>query len=86
MLFSDIEVILRMNTLLLDKLSERMNNWSNIQKIGDIFVGMTESFKLYTQYVNNFEVILPSYGSYIKITLVIAIVGRIRRIEEKSSL
>jgi hypothetical protein len=35
-LFSDIEVILNMNTLLLNELSQRQAAWGNVQKIGKI--------------------------------------------------
>lgn len=60
-LFSNIEVILEMNTKFHDLLRERLEKWSDHQKIGDVFVSMSETFKLYTEYINNFNNSLATY-------------------------
>lgn len=39
-IFSEIEVILGYNTLLLKQLTERMESWKEETTIGDIFVKM----------------------------------------------
>ncbi len=40
LIFSEVEVILGVNTTVLNELEERMREWSNTQKIGDIFLNI----------------------------------------------
>jgi hypothetical protein len=54
-IFSEIEVILNYNVMLLNELEKRMDNWSQEQIIGDIFLKITDFLKVYTQYVNNYN-------------------------------
>jgi hypothetical protein len=54
-IFSDIEVINQVNSVLYDKISQRWKNWSVNQLIGDIFVSLGASLKVYAQYINNYE-------------------------------
>eukprot|EP01114_Cavostelium_apophysatum_P024840 TRINITY_DN988_c0_g1_i3.p1 TRINITY_DN988_c0_g1~~TRINITY_DN988_c0_g1_i3.p1 ORF type:complete len:3117 (+),score=1304.77 TRINITY_DN988_c0_g1_i3:73-9423(+) len=61
-MFSNIEVISDLNTLLYENLKDRRERWSNSQKIGDIFLSMAEQFRPpYTQYINNFNISLSTY-------------------------
>lgn len=54
-LFSEIEVILGLNSSLLSELEERMAQWSFDQCLGDIFKQFTSFLKVYTSYINNFD-------------------------------
>jgi len=54
-LFSELEVILGYNSMLLRTLSERIEKWSHFQCLGDVFLKMTDFLRVYTQYVNNFN-------------------------------
>lgn len=55
-IFSNIIMIRSYNEQLLSRLEERMSNWfSSGQKLGDIFLEMTEFLKVYTMYVNNYN-------------------------------
>lgn len=56
-----MEAILKTNHIFLERLSERVQHWSNSQKISDIFLGMLDMFKLYAPYVNNFDRSLATY-------------------------
>lgn len=59
-IFSDIEVICSTNRLLLQKLEERFQGWNSSKKIGDIFLFLTDSFKLYSQYVNGYDIAIQT--------------------------
>jgi len=54
-IFSEIEVILGYNKMLLGNLESRMQKWNLYTKLGDIFKRMTDFLKAYTQYVNNYN-------------------------------
>jgi hypothetical protein len=54
-IFSNIEVILNINSILLKKLQQRGDNWHVDQKIGDVFLSMLEFLKCYNQYVNHYN-------------------------------
>jgi hypothetical protein len=66
-IFSEIEVILNFNLIFLEKLEQRIQQWSLQQTIGDIFVEMVsrfflmiefsqkDFFKLYQVYINNYN-------------------------------
>ncbi|KAK5582495.1 hypothetical protein RB653_004080 [Dictyostelium firmibasis] len=55
-IFSQIEIIHRYNSLILEKLVSRNKIWySSGQKIGDIFIEMSAFLKVYTIYVNNYN-------------------------------
>eukprot|EP01122_Echinamoeba_exundans_P007355 TRINITY_DN2242_c0_g2_i1.p1 TRINITY_DN2242_c0_g2~~TRINITY_DN2242_c0_g2_i1.p1 ORF type:complete len:1030 (-),score=151.22 TRINITY_DN2242_c0_g2_i1:1444-4533(-) len=55
-IFSSVETIFSVNTLLLDGLNEKMMAWSSKQCVGDIFLLHSNSLKAYTSYINNYEV------------------------------
>eukprot|EP01113_Clastostelium_recurvatum_P028624 TRINITY_DN3459_c0_g1_i2.p1 TRINITY_DN3459_c0_g1~~TRINITY_DN3459_c0_g1_i2.p1 ORF type:complete len:1330 (+),score=357.21 TRINITY_DN3459_c0_g1_i2:583-3990(+) len=54
-IFSELEVILAYNGMLLKTLEQRMKNWKTNDNLGDAFLKMTDFLKVYTQYVNNFN-------------------------------
>eukprot|EP01087_Luapelamoeba_hula_P017914 TRINITY_DN569_c1_g1_i1.p1 TRINITY_DN569_c1_g1~~TRINITY_DN569_c1_g1_i1.p1 ORF type:complete len:808 (-),score=160.74 TRINITY_DN569_c1_g1_i1:172-2595(-) len=54
-IFSTIEVIVRINTELLQQLKSRTRDWGPNQKLGDVFVKMADCFKIYTNYVQHFS-------------------------------
>ncbi|KJE96625.1 hypothetical protein CAOG_06925 [Capsaspora owczarzaki ATCC 30864] len=53
-MFPDLESIVNINKQLLAELAERVENWSAVQKIGDIFLKMAVYLKVYTGFVSNF--------------------------------
>ncbi|KAF2073224.1 hypothetical protein CYY_005451 [Polysphondylium violaceum] len=54
-IFSNIEVLASFNQGFLDKLAEKVNNWSINQSIGDVFSHLDESGDIYSTYVNNYN-------------------------------
>eukprot|EP01102_Stenamoeba_stenopodia_P005953 TRINITY_DN1665_c0_g6_i1.p1 TRINITY_DN1665_c0_g6~~TRINITY_DN1665_c0_g6_i1.p1 ORF type:complete len:1297 (+),score=336.71 TRINITY_DN1665_c0_g6_i1:314-4204(+) len=54
-IFSNIEVIYNYNSVLLEGLENRLKNWSATQRIGDIFIKMTDYLRCYVEYVNNYQ-------------------------------
>lgn len=55
-IFSEIKVILSYNEIIHKDIRERMNNWySEGQRLGDIFLRLTDFLKVYTAYVNNYN-------------------------------
>lgn len=74
-IFSNIEDILQMNTVLLHDLEERMESWSDGQCIGDLFVRLAPFLRIYTAYVSNFDDAsatletcekLPAFAAFLK--------------------
>jgi hypothetical protein len=60
-IFSEIEVIKSYNTLIVQKLRARYQKWySEGQKVGDIFLQLTPFLKVYTAYVNNYNLALKT--------------------------
>eukprot|EP01088_Endostelium_zonatum_P019435 TRINITY_DN6708_c0_g1_i1.p1 TRINITY_DN6708_c0_g1~~TRINITY_DN6708_c0_g1_i1.p1 ORF type:complete len:703 (-),score=192.48 TRINITY_DN6708_c0_g1_i1:79-2187(-) len=54
-IFSDIEIIHRLNSELLDKIKSRVEAWSKMSRLGDIFVSLSDFLKVYTTFVQNFS-------------------------------
>eukprot|EP01127_Copromyxa_protea_P013707 TRINITY_DN3704_c0_g2_i2.p1 TRINITY_DN3704_c0_g2~~TRINITY_DN3704_c0_g2_i2.p1 ORF type:complete len:426 (-),score=92.98 TRINITY_DN3704_c0_g2_i2:46-1323(-) len=54
-IFSNIEDIVNLNQRLLEQLHARISDWSDTQKIGDVFSTMTPFLGLYTLYSINFD-------------------------------
>jgi len=54
-IFSNIEVIYNYNSVLLEGLENRLKSWSSSQRIGDIFIRMTDYLRCYVEYVNNYQ-------------------------------
>eukprot|EP01103_Thecamoeba_quadrilineata_P015255 TRINITY_DN4757_c0_g1_i2.p1 TRINITY_DN4757_c0_g1~~TRINITY_DN4757_c0_g1_i2.p1 ORF type:complete len:581 (+),score=94.89 TRINITY_DN4757_c0_g1_i2:13-1755(+) len=54
-IFSNWETILTLHKRLLDKIINRMRDWTDETHIGDIFAENTAWIKLYKHYVNNFD-------------------------------
>jgi hypothetical protein len=75
-IFLEIEVIVKMHQVLYAELSNRFSKWSATStKIGDYFLKMIETFKLYIGFVTNFDRALsileeckknPSFSEYMK--------------------
>ncbi len=63
-IFSEIDVILNYNQMMQMQLTERVSKWNAEQRLGDIFLGMTEFMKVYTQYVKNFNDALKTLSMY----------------------
>ena len=61
-MFSNVEQLLPINRELLNQLESRLNNWSDKQKIGDIFNKMAPFFKMYNSYGNNYEKAVELYS------------------------
>jgi len=53
--FANIEDIQKLQLNFLVFLEKRMQNWKPYLPVGDIFLQFAEQFKLYTQYINNFD-------------------------------
>jgi hypothetical protein len=49
-IFTGIEDILQVNTLLLEQLEEKMKNWGPKQTLGDVLLKLTPFLKMYKQY------------------------------------
>ncbi|GAM27408.1 hypothetical protein SAMD00019534_105840 [Acytostelium subglobosum LB1] len=54
-IFSDIHVIRDFGQKLINQLKPRVENWNHHQKLGDIFFGISESFRVYTGYIQNYN-------------------------------
>jgi hypothetical protein len=54
LMFSDIEVISDITSILLEKLEERLRLWPAVQKFGDIFRDSAPLMKLYYRYIRDF--------------------------------
>jgi hypothetical protein len=54
-IFSIIPDILKVHVDLLFQLEERIRNWNEKTRIGDVFVKNANALKLYTEYVNNYN-------------------------------
>jgi len=61
-MFSNVEQLLPINRELLNQLESRVKNWSDKQKIGDIFNKMAPFFKMYNSYGNNYEKAVELYS------------------------
>eukprot|EP01119_Soliformovum_irregulare_P021238 TRINITY_DN7030_c0_g1_i1.p1 TRINITY_DN7030_c0_g1~~TRINITY_DN7030_c0_g1_i1.p1 ORF type:complete len:772 (-),score=249.29 TRINITY_DN7030_c0_g1_i1:38-2353(-) len=54
-IFSDIEMILNLNTKLLTDLSPIVKNWSPRARLGKIFLNIADFLKIYSKYISNFN-------------------------------
>ncbi|KAH3763180.1 Guanine exchange factor for Rac 30 [Pelomyxa schiedti] len=54
-LFSNLDVIANFNKVLLDCLEERMKNWTDTTRIGDVFCSTAAFLKCYVEYINNYN-------------------------------
>nr|CAG4717260.1 unnamed protein product [Naegleria fowleri] len=54
-IFSDIDVILNVNTTFLNDLEERLKTYEHNVQISDIFLTIAPFFKTYSRYCNNFD-------------------------------
>ncbi|KAM4694274.1 epithelial cell-transforming sequence 2 oncogene-like [Discoglossus pictus] len=59
-IFSDILDILQINKILLSELTERLQEWGPAQCLGDLFVKFGSRLKSYTNFFNNYTVILKT--------------------------
>jgi len=65
-IFSNLTSILSLSKEVLNELEHRINNWTQSQRVGDIFVKMSPIMKLYSEYINNFEKASKSLGELLK--------------------
>jgi hypothetical protein len=66
-MFSNVELIYKVNQMLLDDIQKNMANFPfGVLKLGDIFLKMVPWFKLYTVYVSNYDNSLRVYSLYHK--------------------
>ncbi|CAJ0937007.1 unnamed protein product [Ranitomeya imitator] len=59
-IFSDILNVLQVNKQLLRELTERLQEWGPAQCLGDVFVKFSSHLKIYTNFFNNYTVILKT--------------------------
>ncbi|XP_061479968.1 epithelial cell-transforming sequence 2 oncogene-like isoform X2 [Rhineura floridana] len=59
-IFSDILNILQLNRWFLDELTQRLNEWNPAQKLGDLFIQFGQQLQTYTNFFNNYAVILKT--------------------------
>ncbi|XP_062980679.1 epithelial cell-transforming sequence 2 oncogene-like [Elgaria multicarinata webbii] len=60
LIFSDILNILQLNRWVLDELTERLNEWSPAQNVGDILIKFGQQLQTYTNFFNHYAVILKT--------------------------
>ncbi|KAK9411624.1 epithelial cell-transforming sequence 2 oncogene-like [Crotalus adamanteus] len=60
LIFSDVLNILQVNRCFLAELTRRFNEWSPAQNVGDIFIKLGQQFQTYTNFFNNYAVILKT--------------------------
>lgn len=54
-IFGSIDLIYNVNIVLMEKLSAKVRLWNSKQTLGDVFVYMADWFKVYTDYINNYD-------------------------------
>ncbi|XP_033001312.1 epithelial cell-transforming sequence 2 oncogene-like [Lacerta agilis] len=59
-IFSDILNILQLNRWFSDELTQRLNEWNPAQKFGDLFIQFCQQLQTYTNFYNNYAVILKT--------------------------
>ncbi|XP_019382492.1 PREDICTED: epithelial cell-transforming sequence 2 oncogene-like [Gavialis gangeticus] len=59
-IFSDILGVLQLNREILDDLTERLEEWSPAQCLGDIFIKFGLQLQTYTNFFNNYTVVLKT--------------------------
>ncbi|XP_018422832.1 PREDICTED: epithelial cell-transforming sequence 2 oncogene-like [Nanorana parkeri] len=59
-IFSDIVNILQINKQLLNELIDRLQEWGPAQCLGDVFMKFGSKLKIYTNFFNNYTVILKT--------------------------
>jgi len=86
--------ILMTHCKLMMDLEERVQQWSDTQVIGDVFVANAESLKMYTTYVNNYEVALKtlaaaenkkSFSKFMKVRTRAPFIGKCATIPKSNS-
>ncbi|KAJ7341984.1 hypothetical protein JRQ81_008184 [Phrynocephalus forsythii] len=60
LIFTDILCILQLNRWFLGELTQRLNEWSPAQNIGEIFRKFAQQIQTYTNFFNNYGVILKT--------------------------
>jgi len=59
-IFSNIQSIKDFHVILEDELKNRVENWSKHRTVADIFLRFTPFMKIYTQYVNNYDIAIAA--------------------------
>nr|XP_020671342.1 epithelial cell-transforming sequence 2 oncogene-like isoform X3 [Pogona vitticeps] len=60
LIFTDILCILQLNRWFLGELTERLKEWSPAQNIGEVFITFGHQLQTYTNFFNNYAVILKT--------------------------
>ncbi|KAH3767673.1 guanine nucleotide exchange factor [Pelomyxa schiedti] len=63
-IFSDVAIIRSVNESLLATLRSRIAKWNKTQKLGDVFLRMSDYLRVYTEYVKNFYVARNTLKKY----------------------
>ena len=66
-IFSNVELILNLSNELLSKIEKRMKVMNTGFFLADIFVEFTPFFKLYIQYVNNYDKAISKYTAQVNV-------------------
>jgi len=59
-LFADSQTLLGLSSLLVNDLSNRLDEWNSHQMLGDIFLRFTTQLRAYTNFLNNYPVTLQT--------------------------
>lgn len=65
-LFSNIEVILNVNLQFLKEIEKKVADWSDDQTIADVFLTLVPFFKIYMQYINNYNQAIDTFQMMMK--------------------
>jgi hypothetical protein len=65
-IYAEIEIILAFSKLLLQGITPRVENWNPSQAIGDVFLGVTEYMKVYSQFVKDYGLFISAWADAIK--------------------
>ncbi|KAL9646296.1 hypothetical protein ABK040_009983 [Willaertia magna] len=63
-IFGGLLGIYQLHQILITDLEERVNNWNKDQLIGDIFIKLHQTFKLYTIYSTKYETAIETFAKY----------------------
>jgi len=64
--FSEILVIVKLNSIFLEQLEQRMAQWPTIQTVGDLFLKMAPLFNLYEGYIKKYDKAMNAFIAFKK--------------------
>eukprot|EP01133_Synstelium_polycarpum_P001168 gene1168-1339_t len=85
-IFSELEAIINTNTLLLQELNSRVNDWNPDTLIGDIFLKFSKFLMIYSQYSLNYEVSMEVLNEVKKQQKFKAYLNKVKEIKEEIKL